>query len=215
MALYGGINIKGFNMFKWSTLLISGTILLWLASGQHVRANTGSPTQIVREMVAAVGSIKTVENGALSAADTQHNITVGQSINRMLDVDSVSRRVLGRHWKNRTPKEQKKFTELMTQLLVKVAYPKSAAFFGSFDIDVTDERITGERAEVKTTVSDPKEGLISVDYRLQQNNGTWHVRDIVLDDVSLVRNLRSQCHQIITEHSYDELMRRMQEKLNE
>jgi phospholipid transport system substrate-binding protein len=68
---------------------------------------------------------------------------------------------------------------------------------------------------VKTTVTHPKEGLVSIDYRLAQSNGNWRVRDIILDDVSLATNLRSQFHKIITEHSYDELLRLMREKLAE
>jgi hypothetical protein len=49
----------------------------------------------------------------------------------------------------------------------------------------------------------------------QRSSNTWLVRDIILDDVSLTRNLRSQCQKIITEHSYAELLRRMRDKLSE
>jgi phospholipid transport system substrate-binding protein len=68
---------------------------------------------------------------------------------------------------------------------------------------------------VKTTVKHPKEGLVSVDYRLSQDGGVWRVQDILLDDVSLAANLQSQFNKIITENSYAELLRRMREKLNE
>jgi phospholipid transport system substrate-binding protein len=68
---------------------------------------------------------------------------------------------------------------------------------------------------VKTTVRHPKEGLVSVDYRLVQDGGVWRVQDILLDDVSLAANLQSQFNKIITENSYAELLRRMHDKLNE
>ena len=99
--------------------------------------------------------------------------------------------------------------------MAQVAYPKSAEFFRDLDISVIDARATGKRAVVRTTVSDPKEGLISVDYRLRQQDSSWRVRDIVLDDVSLTLNLRSQCNLIITKHSYGELLLRMRKKLTE
>jgi phospholipid transport system substrate-binding protein len=57
--------------------------------------------------------------------------------------------------------------------------------------------------------------LISVNYELKKQNDSWQIRDIVLDDVSLARNLRSQCQKIIAEHSYDELLRRIRDKLQE
>ena len=90
-----------------------------------------------------------------------------------------------------------------------------AAFCRDLDVSVLDARATGKRAVVRTTVSDPKEGLISVDYRLRQQDSSWRVRDIVLDDVSLALNLRSQCNLIITKHSYEELLLRMRKKLTE
>jgi phospholipid transport system substrate-binding protein len=174
-----------------------------------------SPTLIVQDLMQAIRSIKSSENGALSAADRAQNTVATKRANSILDIPGVSQRILGRHWKQRTPTEQREFTALLTDLFTNVAYPKSAEFFSDLDVKVHDERITGKQAVVTTTVSDPKEGLISVDYELQQHENTWLVRDIILDDVSLTRNLRSQCQKIITEHSYAELLRRMRDKLSE
>ncbi len=190
-------------------------LFLWYTTGGGVAAASESPTHVVNNLVQAIGSMKAVENGALPPNAMTQNAAAAETANAILDIPQVSQRVLGRYWKQRTPREQQEFATLLTDLFVHVAYPKSAEFFNDLEVQVTGERITGERAVVKTTVSDPKEGLISVDYRLQQHNGTWRIRDIVLDDVSLARNLRSQCHKIITEHSYDELLRRMRDKLAE
>ncbi len=189
-------------------------ITCWVA-GWALSAAADSPTHLVRDLVQMISSFKHTDNGALSAAAEAHNSAVAKQANAMLDLSSVSRQVLGRYWKKRTPEEQKDFTELLTELLVRVAYPKSATFFSDFDIQIIDERVNGQRAVVSTTVSDPKEGLISVDYKLRKQNDTWQIRDIILDDVSLARNLRSQCLNIIAEHSYDELLRRMRDKLKE
>lgn len=178
-------------------------------------AEADSPSGLVRDLVQTISSFKSTDNGALSATDRAHNTAAAQQANSILDISSVSKQVLGRHWKKRTPAEQKSFTNLLTELFVRVAYPKSATFFSDFDVKIVDERVTGQRAVVNTTVSDPKEGLISVDFKLRKQNDAWQVRDIILDDVSLARNLRSQCQKIITEHSYDELLRRMRDKLDE
>jgi phospholipid transport system substrate-binding protein len=174
-----------------------------------------SPTHIVQDLMQAIRSIKTSENAALSATDRAQHTAAIKLANAILDIPGVSQRILGRHWKQRTSTEQREFTALLTDLFTSVAYPKSAEFFSDLDVKVDDERITGKRAVVATTVSDPKEGLISVAYQLQRHEDTWRVHDIILDDVSLTRNLRSQCQKIITEHSYDELLRRMRDKLSE
>jgi phospholipid transport system substrate-binding protein len=122
---------------------------------------------------------------------------------------------LGKHWQARTPAEQQEFIALLEQLFTKVAYPKSAEFFSGLEMNIAKENIAGQRATVKTTIKHPKEGLVSVDYRLVQDSNSWRVQDILLDDVSLAGNLQSQFNKIITENSYAELLRRMRDKLNE
>lgn len=183
--------------------------------GAALSAAAESPTHFVRVLVQTISSFKPTTNGTLSEADRAHNISVAKQANAMLDIPNVSQQVLGRYWKKRTLAEQKDFTKLLTALFVHVAYPKSATFFSDFEIQINEEEMNGQRAVVHTTVSDPKEGLISVNYELQKQNGMWQIRDIILDDVSLARNLRSQCQKIIVEHSYGELLRRMRDKLHE
>ncbi len=191
-------------------MIITCWVAVWTLS-----AEASSPSGLVRDLVQTISSFKPTNNGALSETDRAHNTAAAQQANTILDIPSVSKQVLGRHWKKRTPAEQKGFTELLTELFVRVAYPKSATFFSDFDVKIIDERVTGQRAVVNTTVSDPKEGLISVDFKLRKQDDAWQVRDIILDDVSLARNLRSQCQKIIAEYSYDELLRRMRNKLND
>lgn len=192
-------------------MLLSWCVVSWAVAAQE----PPSPTHIVQDLMQAIRSIKTSENEPLSPTAMAQNTAAITLANSILDIPDVSQRILGRHWKQRTPTEQQEFTAILTELFTSVAYPKSAEFFSDLDVQVHDERVTGKRAVVTTTVSDPKEGLISVDYQLQQRENTWRVRDIILDDVSLTRNLRSQCQKIITEHSYDELLRRMRDKLSE
>jgi phospholipid transport system substrate-binding protein len=159
--------------------------------------------------------MKPAENGILSETDRTKHAAAAQVANTILDVAEVGKWTLGKYWQERTPVEQREFVQLLEQLFAKVAYPKSAEFFGDLTVAMAGERITGQGAVVKTTVKHPKEGLVTIDYRLIQSNGSWRVRDIMLDDVSLATNLRSQFHKIITEHSYAELLRRMREKLTE
>lgn len=173
-----------------------------------------SPTHVVQNLMQAISSFKTSESGTLSATKIARNAAAAEQANTILDIPSLSRRILGPHWKQRTTVEQQEFTTLLTTLFINVAYPQSSKFFSDLDVQIQDERIMGAKAIVRTMVSDPKEGLISVDYRLHKTKGTWHVRDIILDDVSLTRNLRSQCQKIIKQYSYSDLLRRIQKKLD-
>jgi phospholipid transport system substrate-binding protein len=189
--------------------------LLIYPGGGRAGAEAEGPTQLVQRLVKTINSIKSATNGNLSAADQANNTAAAQAANAMLDVRGVSQWSLGQHWNTLTPAQQQEFVTLLEQLFAKIAYPKSAEFFGDLAVAVKSERITGQRAVVKTTVRHPKEGLVTIDYQLNQQESKWLVRDILLDDVSLAGNLRSQFLKIIAENSYAELLRRMREKLAE
>jgi phospholipid transport system substrate-binding protein len=48
-----------------------------------------------------------------------------------------------------------------------------------------------------------------MEYRLRQSAGQWRIYDVVIMGVSLVNNFRAQFQQIITQSSYQELVRRL------
>jgi phospholipid transport system substrate-binding protein len=201
---------------RWSVLCyILSCVLLGSTVGVHIAAEPEPPMQLVQRLVQAIIRMKPTNNSTLSAADQAANAAAAKEANAILDIPAVGQRTLGKHWQARTPAEQQEFVALLEQLFTKVAYPKSAEFFNSLEVNFAKENITGQRATVKTTVKHPKEGLVAVDYRLSQEGGVWRVQDVLLDDVSLAANLQSQFNKIITENSYAELLRRMRDKLNE
>jgi len=183
--------------------------------GAHVAAEPENPMQLVQRLVKAIIRMKPTSDSTLAAANQAANAAAAKEANAILDIPAVGQRTLGKHWQARTPAEQQQFVALLEQLFTRVAYPKSAEFFHGLEVNFAKENIAGQRAIVKTTVKHPKEGLVSVDYRLVQEGSAWRVQDILLDDVSLVANLQSQFNKIITENSYAELLRRMRDKLNE
>jgi phospholipid transport system substrate-binding protein len=82
-------------------------------------------------------------------------------------------------------------------------------------VEYKDEKVNGDRAVVNTTVRHPKEGLVAIDYKLQKGSDGWVIYDILLDEVSLATDLRSQIQKVLREHSYARLLERMREKLAE
>jgi ABC-type transporter MlaC component len=60
-----------------------------------------------------------------------------------------------------------------------------------------------------------EEGEIGIEFHLLKNQGQWQVVDVDLDEVSMRNNLRSQFYKIINKNDYQDLVRRMEEKLKE
>jgi phospholipid transport system substrate-binding protein len=68
-------------------------------------------------------------------------------------------------------------------------------------------------AHVDTKIVDNKGQEFSVNYRLYNIKGDWKVYDVVIENVSLVNNYRSQFNRMLTTSSYEELVNRMKGKL--
>jgi phospholipid transport system substrate-binding protein len=170
-----------------------------------VRAET--PTNTIKRLLDAVRSYKTADRTASANAQ--------KVVEGTLPIQDLSKQVLGPHWEKLSAAEQKNFIQLLQDLLAKVAYPKSAEFFGDLQIDFVGERVTGADAVVETTVSHPKEGQVTIEYKLHQAGDHWTLNDVLLDGVSLVTNVRTQMQQVIAKESYQGLLKRMRDKLAE
>ena len=174
----------------------------------------GAPTETVKKLVESVRSYKK-ETPALSAQERTANVQAQKVAEETLAIQDLAKNVLGAQWEKLGATEQKNFTQLLVNLFQKVAYPKSAEFFGDLRIDYTNERITGSEAVVETTVSHPKERQVAIEYQLHQARGKWTISDVLLDGVSMVTNVRTQIRQVIAKESYPGLVKRMRDKLAE
>ena len=173
-----------------------------------------APTNTVKRLIESVKSYRK-EASSLSAQDRAANARAQKVAEEAFAVQDLAKRMLGPEWEKLSVGEKKDFTQLLTSLFQKVAYPKSAEFFGDLQIDFRDEKVTGDEAIVETSVSHPKEGQVDIQYQLHQFNGKWMIEDVLLDGVSLVTNVRSQMQQVIAKESYQGLVKRMREKLAE
>jgi phospholipid transport system substrate-binding protein len=172
------------------------------------------PIATVQKLINSVRSFKP-ETASLSAQDRTENNKALKVAEETLAIQDLAKQVLGEQWGKLNASEQKNFTQLLVQLFQKIAYPKSAEFFGDLKIDYTGEKMNGNGAVVETKVSHPKEGQVGIDYQLLQVNGRWMINDVLLDGVSLATNVQSQMQQVIAKESYQGLIKRMREKLAE
>ena len=188
-----------------SFIRLAGIVLV---CGTVQSAWAETPTNTIKNLLDAVRSYDT-NTGTITKTDAQKIVEV------TLPIQNLSKEVLGPHWSKLNSSEQKDFVQLLQDLLQKVAYPKSAEFFGDLQIDFVGERIMGADAVVETTVSHPKEGQVTIEYKLHQSKNYWTLTDVLLDSVSLVTNVRTQMQQVIAKESYQGLLKRMREKLTE
>jgi len=132
-------------------------------------------------------------------------------VDSLFDFEEMAKRALGSHWRSRTPTEQRDFATLFRRFLEKIYADKSDLYEGE-KIVVSRQTVDKDYAEVDSKIINKQGEKSSVLYRLRQTDGKWKVYDVVVEGVSIVNNYRSQFHRIITQSSYEELIRRIKEK---
>jgi len=128
------------------------------------------------------------------------------------DFHEMAQRSLGAHWRRRTPQEQKEFVGIFTDLLEK-AYVDRIESYTDEKFIYTGERIERNYAEVSSKVLTSKGEEFKIDYRLHRVRGEWKIYDVVVENISLVNNYRSQFNRVINNSSYEELVSRMKQKV--
>ncbi|MFC1889041.1 phospholipid-binding protein MlaC [Thermodesulfobacteriota bacterium] len=192
-------NIRGL-----SALLLCAWMLMYSPAAA---GDVADPSATVKSLLDAVTELSKGET--VAAPGTAGRIT------ETLDLVKICEACLRDTWKAISPTERDRFAHLFREVLEKVAYPKSAKFFKETRVEIEEVETVGNRVEVLTVVEHPEEGMIEVGYCLRLAGDRWLIDDILLDGISLVRDLRSQMQKIIREKSYDELKNRIREKLDE
>ena len=132
-------------------------------------------------------------------------------IQSRFDFDEMAKRSLGPEWQKRSPDEQKEFIRLFTALLEGAYFDKLESYNGD-KVRYVNERQDKDFAEVDTKITNNKGEDFSLNYRLRDVNGDWKVFDIVIENVSLVNNFRSQFNRVLAKSSYADLVQSMNQK---
>jgi len=185
--------------------------LLVLYLSIHFRLSAGEPTDLMRTTVDKVVAVLNNPGLKSAARKKDRRDQLRQVIYPRFDFAEMAKRSLGSHWRSRTPEEQQEFEELFTDLLAN-SYVDQIESFNDEKILYLREIMNNNFAEVSTKIVTSKGEEFSINYRLHLANGSWKVYDIVIENISLVHNYRSQFNRIIANSSYDELLRKMKEK---
>ena len=170
-----------------------------------------SPRNTVETLLNSITNLKTEK--LLSPEEIKENDVLSYRALALLDIRKISRKILGKYWKKRTLTEQKVFIDLLSQMFIKEAFKNSGKFFSALELTYGQTTINKSQAKVPLIVVHEKEGEIIIDFHLHKYHDQWQVVDVDLDKISMRSNLRSQLYKIISKNGYQELVRRMKEKL--
>ena len=168
------------------------------------------PTDQLREYTDQV--VKVLDDPSMARQDRR--AAVRKIAHEAFDINETAQRVLARHWKDRTPAEREEFTQLFADLLERT-YIARMDEYGGERIRYLGESIDGTFASVRARILTRTGTEVSVESRMNLRGDRWLIYDILIENVSLVANYRSQFDRIVRSSSYEELVRRLKTKRDE
>ena len=192
-----------------STLLIWAFLLLY-----PFNAFADSPTVEIKSTVDQV--IQILTNPQLQGEDRkqERRKRLREAIFVRFDLQEMAQRALGAHWHRRTPEERTELIRVFSDLLEQT-YVDKIESYNNEKLIYMNERIDGRYAEVGSKVRTSKGEEFTINYKLHRVGEDWRVYDLVIENVSLMNNYRSQFNRIITSSTYDELVSRIKQKLSD
>jgi phospholipid transport system substrate-binding protein len=122
----------------------------------------------------------------------------------------MSKQVLGRNWRHAVGRESE-FVSAFADFLGN-AYIGQIGSYRNEKVLFVQESIENNRAQVKTRIMPDKGETTTIDYRLHHVQGQWKIYDVIVEDISIVVNYRSQFNRILAKGSFDDLLMQLRQK---
>jgi phospholipid transport system substrate-binding protein len=174
-------------------------------------ANAGLPTDQIKATVDKAVLVLKDPRLKPAAKSKERRDQLRQILFSRFDFTEMAKRSLGANWRRRTPQEQEEFVRLFTELLER-AYADIIESYTDEKITYTYERIDGSYADVASKIMTSRGEEYSINYKVHLISNEWKVYDVVAENISLVNNYRSQFNRVISNASYEELVRRLRDK---
>jgi phospholipid transport system substrate-binding protein len=189
-----------------STLLVWAFLFLY-----PLNVLAESPTIEIKSTVDQVIQILTDPQLQGEAKKQERRKRLREAIFVRFDFQEMAQRSLGAHWHRRTPEEQTEFIKLFSDLLEQTYVGKIESYDNEKFI-YTNERIDGRYADVDSKMRTAKGEEFTINYKLHRVGENWRVYDLVIENISVINNYRSQFNRIITSSSFNELVSRIKAK---
>jgi len=128
------------------------------------------------------------------------------------DFEKITQQAVGIHWKDASPEQRQGLTNGFREVLIRT-YAKALLNYSGQDIRYLPVK-PGQREGTVTVPTEVREKggpAVPVDYRMYEKSGKWLVYDLVIDNVSLIKNYRDSFNTEIRRQGIDALISHLQQ----
>lgn len=187
-------------------------VLLWVccvvvpAAAQPV--TDGPRAQVQQTVDAILEQLRAPEQPEIDRRQNISNLIRGK-----FDFQIMSQGALGRSWNDATVEQRAHFVALFSSLLEETYLGRIQAYTDQ-RVSYGEEQIRKNRAVVDTFIHNG-DVQIPISYKLLPHDRDWLVYDVVIEEVSLIRNYRSSYATILRRKGMDGLLEEMKLKLEQ
>jgi phospholipid transport system substrate-binding protein len=206
---------KSFTLWLASLLLFAMTV--------HAEANVPNeaPDKMLESVTQEMFSVLKRERSSIKQKPTRLFDLVEQVLLPHVDMQVMSRFVLGKHWRSATPAQKEQFSNEFKNLMVRfyvsalldqpdqldelLANTDNLIAYLPVKIDDSTKKTT-VRAEVHMPNGGPR---VPVSFSLFKRDGNWMMYDVNVDGISLVSNYRSSFNSEASRDGLDKLIQHL------
>ncbi len=199
---------------KQLSLIAVFLLMVWmlLSGGERALASSeNDPLVQVQKSVDEIFMILQSEELKTPEKKDERKQRILTVVNRMFDFRGMARSSLGQNWNSLTTEERDRFVSLFASLIEQRYIGKIDAYSNQ-KVIYKNQRVRNNKARVYTAIID-KDLEIPIDYSLQMSQGKWLIKDLKIENVSLIANYRRDFNSIIRKEQFAGLVEKITEQL--
>lgn len=205
-----GASLSKLSILKASIFgLLALSTVLPAPRGVLAATEQPGPAKDIREIFEQVRKTATENQGKLTDAELEEKLK--EIILPVFNFDEMSRRCLGSNWSAATPDQQNEFVTLFSDLLARTYLARIRRNAVTSTIKSMSETVQDGKALVRTKV-DAEGTEVSIDYKMQKTPERWRIYDIIVENIGLVNNYRSEFSSIVRQKGFPTLLEKLREK---
>ena len=182
-----------------------------LFAGTAHASEMSDPAKFVEERAQAVLSALDGRRDEVREDNTVAQEIVRRELLPHIDVDYISRLVLGTHWRAASEQQQADFQAAFQDFLLR-SYAQGLAEFTEDRLKVLPLRGKPDprRTIVQTEIARSNGQPVPVAFTLRWVDGGWTMFDVIIEGISYVRNYRTDFNSEIEQKGLDSLIARLE-----
>lgn len=190
---------------RYSRVALMILTLLW---GSMPALSAATPMEEIKKTIGQALAILQDSMDAGDAGRARRREMLRDVLSLRFDFKEMARMSLGAHW-NRQPTRQQEFVSAFTGFVENSYVSKMESLKGT-EVVYLREHVDRELAQVDTKIVPNRGDDVPVHYKLHLSGGEWKIYDVIVENVSLVDNYRSQFNRVLTSATFDDLLRKLQ-----